>query len=130
MKSAQYWHRKFLVQRNKANRYKNLISAIRRRDARIVKKEIYKLGLFVKAKPMPRLRDRTLTEKLLTRIEKYCDANPGAQSELARHVECGPARVTHWLRRTFSPSGEAALAMQEWINEKMKPVYPFKKRRK
>ena len=39
----------------------------------------------------------------------------GAQANLARHLDVAPHHVTRWLTRAREPSAENTLALQEWL---------------
>lgn len=52
---------------------------------------------------------------LLSDVRRFAERK-GAKRELAKFLKVSPSRVSEWLAGDYwSPSGEVALAMSEWV---------------
>jgi hypothetical protein len=52
---------------------------------------------------------------LLEEVRAYCREKHGRRSQLARYLGLTPQKVTDILNARQQPTGEQALAMQEWL---------------
>jgi len=59
----------------------------------------------------------TRVQRLLAKAEKWCDAEYGRRSQLAREIGAAPQAVTNWFKGRNTPTGEQALAIQGFLKE-------------
>jgi transcriptional regulator with XRE-family HTH domain len=59
----------------------------------------------------------TRTERLISRIERWCSEKRGRQSELARYLGIDRQAVQAWIKRTRHPSAEQTLAILEFLED-------------
>jgi hypothetical protein len=57
----------------------------------------------------------TKTDNLIAELERWCDAEHGRRSELARILGVPPTRITQWLSRKANPGSEATIKIIEFL---------------
>jgi hypothetical protein len=55
------------------------------------------------------------TDNLLSELQRWCDAEHGRRSEVARILDVKPQTVSNWLTRKNTPSSEATLILIEFL---------------
>jgi hypothetical protein len=63
------------------------------------------------------LRTMPRTQKLLAEAEKWCNAEHGRRSRLAREIGAAPQAVTNWFKGRKKPTSEQTLAIQEFLKK-------------
>jgi transcriptional regulator with XRE-family HTH domain len=56
-------------------------------------------------------------DKLLSRLKIYCDRKYGRRAEVSRKLGVSRQAVTNWLKGRQHPTGEQALAIQQFFEK-------------
>jgi DNA-binding transcriptional regulator YiaG len=56
------------------------------------------------------------TEALISRIEKWCEAKRGRQSQIAVRLSVDRQTVNEWIKRRRKPTSEQTLALIEFLD--------------
>jgi DNA-binding transcriptional regulator YiaG len=59
----------------------------------------------------------TKTKDMLSELRKWCDAEHGRRSELARIIDVKPQTLSNWLVGRNAPSSEATLKLIEFLKD-------------